>query len=85
MLFTTIPYEPGWTVKVDGEKVKYEKIADGLMGIPMSEGTHTVTMSFFPHGMALGIILSSVGVLLVVIIAIFERKNRKILLNRLYK
>ena len=85
MLFTTIPYEPGWTVKVDGEKVKYEKIADGLMGIPMSEGTHTVTMSFFPEGMALGIILSSVGVLMVVIIAVFERKNRKILLNRLYK
>jgi len=51
----------------------------------MSEGTHTVTMSFFPEGMALGIILSSVGVLIVVIIAIFERKNRKILLNRLYK
>lgn len=85
IMFTTIPYEPGWTVMVDGQKVEYVKLVDGLIGIPINEGTHSVTMSFFPKGMTLGIILSVVGVLCVIGIIIYERKTAKILLKRFYK
>lgn len=83
ILFTTITYEPGWTVTVDGEKVEPVKLCDALIGIPMSAGVHQVEMKFFPHGMKLGLILSFAGLLIVIIIGITEHKAKKVLLSRL--
>lgn len=84
ILFTTISWEPGWTIYVDGEKVEPVKLADALIGVPVSEGTHTVEMKFFPKGMKLGIIMSLAGIITVIVIALYERKNRTVMLNRLY-
>jgi len=77
ILFTTISWEPGWTVKVDGIKTEPVKIADALIGVPVSAGEHTVEMKFFPEGMALGMILSAAGIAAVVLIGIYEHKNKK--------
>lgn len=85
LLFTTIPYEPGWTVTVDGVKTEYEKVVDGLIGIPLEAGTHTVEMNFFPKGLPLGLILTGVGIIMVVLIGIWDFKKKKVLLRRLYK
>lgn len=85
ILFTTISWEPGWTIYVDGEKVEPVKLVDALIGIPLSEGTHTIEMKFFPKGMTLGIIVSLVGIITVIVIALYERKNRPVMLNRLYE
>ena len=84
ILFTTISWEPGWTIYVDGEKVEPVKLVDALIGVPVSEGTHTIEMKFFPAGMKLGIIMSLFGVIVVIVIGIYEHKNRKVMLNRLY-
>lgn len=84
VLMTTIPYEPGWTIKVDGKKVDYIKLADSLIGVELAEGAHDITMSFFPKGLAIGLIISGVGLLLVLIVIFYEKKNRKVLLRRLY-
>lgn len=85
ILFTSISYEPGWTVKVDGEKVEPVKLLEGVIGIPVPAGDHTVTMDFFPHGLAIGLVLTAVGIVLVVVFGILEKKQQKILLKRLYK
>lgn len=85
IMMTTITYEPGWTIKVDGDAVEPLKLAGGLIGIPMEAGDHTVTMSFFPHGLALGIIMSAVGIAAIVFIVIYENKKKKVLLKRLYE
>lgn len=77
ILFTTISWEPGWTIYVDGVKTEAVKIADALIGVPVSAGTHTVEMRFFPEGMALGIIISIAGAAVVVMIAFYERRGRK--------
>ncbi len=76
ILFTTISWEPGWTIYVDGEKTEPVELVDALIGVPVSAGTHTIEMRFFPKGMALGIVLSILGVLTLVVIGIFEHKNR---------
>ena len=84
VLMTSIPYEPGWTVKVDGQKVEYFKISNALIGVDLPAGEHAVTMSFFPQGLKIGLIASGAGVLLVILIALYERRSRKVLLRRLY-
>jgi len=84
IMFTSIAWEPGWTVYVDGEKVEPVKLVDALIGVPVTAGTHTIEMKFFPAGMKLGIIVSLVGILTVIVIALYERKNRTVMLDRLY-
>ena len=87
ILFTTISYEPGWTIKVDGAKTEPVELVDALIGIPVSAGEHTIEMSFFPKGMTIGIIISMGGVLIVVTAVVLTKRNKKekTLLDRLYE
>lgn len=84
-MFTTITDEPGWTVWVDGKKVDTVKLCGALIGVPMTVGQHTVEMRFFPAGLALGMVLSAVGIVIVVLMGIYERKHEKRLLDRVYE
>lgn len=75
ILFTTIPYEPGWTITVDGTEVEPVKLIDSLIGIELSAGEHTVTMKFRPSYLTISIILSLIGLSLIGIIFILEYKD----------
>lgn len=79
MLFTTIPYEEGWTIEVDGKEVTPVKTLDSLIAINLSPGEHTVTMKFWPGYLTQAIIISVCGILALVLIFIFEYKNGKII------
>lgn len=79
VLFTTIPYEPGWTIKVDGEKVEPVKLIDSLIGIELTAGEHTITMKYLPDYLLLAIAVSVFGWSIVGIIFIIEFKNGRLL------
>ena len=85
ILFTSIAWEPGWKVYVDGKRTEPVELVDALIGISVSEGTHTIEMRFFPKGMAAGIVLSLLGIATLVVIWFYEKKTNKILLDRLYE
>ncbi len=61
-LVTSIPYDKGWTVRVDGKKVTYGTFLDTFLLIPMSEGTHTVEFSYMPAGSKPGIVISIISI-----------------------
>mgnify|MGYP002853589250 CR=1 FL=1 len=68
-LITSLPYEEGWTVKIDGKKVKTDAIAETYLVVrDVKKGTHTVTCSYvspgFPLGMGIGMISLLLGVLI---------------------
>jgi uncharacterized membrane protein YfhO len=63
ILLITIPYEPGWTVRVDGVVTYPIEIMDALMGIPVSAGTHRVEMTFTPMGLKTGGIISIIALI----------------------
>ena len=78
MLYTSIPYDKGWSVYVDGEKLDDEnivKIGNALMGVNMESGEHTVEFKFTPSGMVPGIILSVIGILILVLLIVFNKKK----------
>ena len=83
-LMLTIPYETGWNVYVDGEKVEYFEAASGLIGIDLPAGEHTIEMKFFPKELTLGIIITVAGLVALAVIWILETKKSKVLLKRLY-
>lgn len=85
VLFTSIPQEPGWTVKVDGKTVKTKTLFDTFIGIPMTSGTHTVTMSFFPAGLGLGILLFIIAVPITVILIFVDKGKKPKFLEKIIK
>ncbi len=64
LLITSIPYDPGWTVFVDGEKVEAEKALDCFIGVWLDAGEHEVEMRFFPKGMIMGAWISAASLAL---------------------
>ena len=75
ILMTTIPMEPGWTIKVDGEKVEPVTLLDSLIGVELTAGEHEVTMRFFPDYLTLAIIVELIGLSFIAIVALFEVKD----------
>ncbi len=73
MLYTSVNYDDGWTVKVDGKEVEKLKIADALIGIELDEGEHTIEFSYTPQGLKLGIIISGVSVLILLVFFIIRK------------
>lgn len=75
-LFTTIPYEKGFTIKVDGKEVKPIKIFDTFIGLELTEGEHDITIDYVSYGFKTGAIIST-STLLILIVYTLIRKERK--------
>ena len=79
VLMLSLPYDEGWSLKIDGEEDDYYMIGDALTGIDLAEGTHTIEMTYTPEGLWMGTLLSLICVALYLITtAIGQRieKNR---------
>ena len=57
-MYTSIPYESGWSAYIDGEKVEITPIDNAMVGVKLSEGKHTVEFRYSPAGFVPGLIIS---------------------------
>ena len=126
VLMTTIPYEPGWEIQIDGRTVKSQIIEEKtikkekvtvagkngktkqktkkiknvkiynsngnegevilvgtLIGIRVPAGHHTVSMKYTPPGFNTGVLTLILGVILLVLFYLYDRKHNKILTERI--
>lgn len=58
LLMTTIPYAPGWHIKVDGSSTKPLKVLGTFMAVPIASGTHKISFTFIPPYLILGMVIS---------------------------
>ena len=74
LMYTSIPYDEGWNLKVDGEDYDYFKILDGLIGVKLQPGEHKIEFKYKLPGLRLGIGISifSLGILILA----FKNKKR---------
>ena len=72
LIFTSIPYDEGWVVKVDGQKIVPEKALDSLLAFTVFPGSHTLEMAYRPDAVTHGIIFSIIGLAFFVMMAVFE-------------
>ena len=83
ILYTSIPYDKGFKILVDGKEQKPIKILDALIGLELEEGPHIIEFKYIPRGLKEGTIISLLGLTLFTIGEINEwrnntkRKNRK--------
>lgn len=61
-LFTTIPYEEGWTATIDGEPAEIlTAVNETLLCLSIPSGKHTIELKFKPAGMKNGLLLTACG------------------------
>ena len=64
LLFLSIPYDKGWTAKVDGKKQDIKVVDAGMSGLLLEPGTHTIELEFYPRYLKEGACLSVASLLL---------------------
>ena len=80
ILFTTIPYDKGWNVFIDGNKVSEDDIvviSEALLGIQVEAGEHQISFVYEPVGFNASIIISS-GFIIALLI-MYVLRNKKLL------
>ena len=77
MLFFSIPYDEGWTAKINGTETKLHLIDCGLTGLKLPAGKSSVELSFEPRLMKKGGIISLFSILVFIGILVIERRSRK--------
>lgn len=79
-MMTSIPYDAGWTVLVDGKVVETVAIGEGLLAFDVAAGKHTVEMTYYPTGWWIGLGVSGVSILvlaaLLIVTAIKKRPKK---------
>lgn len=54
LLYTSIPYEKGWSVQVDGKDAEVVAVGGGVCAVKLTKGVHTVKFSYVPDGFTVG-------------------------------
>lgn len=80
IMFTSIPYDDGWSVLVDGEETATVPLLENaFLGIELKEGKHEIKMYFETKGIKEGKMLSGMTWVIIVIMCFWTIlvKNRK--------
>ena len=76
LFFTSIPYDKGWTVTVDGEEVEGRKVIGAFLGFDLPAGKHEIQFRYYPPGMKMGILVSASSLLCILFLIWKENKQR---------
>ncbi len=80
LLYTSIPYDKGWSVYIDGEKVDSDdivKIGDAMLGVNIERGSHIVEFKFNAFGLKSGLIISFATACMLLAVYLFISKRKK--------
>lgn len=79
LIASTIPYDEGWKVYVDGERVETFRTADALLGFRIEgKGEHTLEMKYMPNSIAFGIVVSVLATLAFILLVVLYRRLRRL-------
>lgn len=73
-LLITIPYTKGWILKINGEECQLNEY-NKIMKIELLEGVNNIELTYKAPGYKLGIIASSIGIIILVFEFIYVRKR----------
>lgn len=69
---TTLPYDKGFTIKVDNKKIDYEKVNTAYVGFKISKGKHNIVIEYKAPFKIVGLIMSFIGIIVYIL---FYHKN----------
>ena len=82
VLVTSIPYDKGWKLKVDGRSKEIQELIGGsFIGVPLSEGEHQISLKFRPPGLLAGIAVTIVAILILIATQLIRKRRLEIAPN----
>lgn len=72
-LITSIPYEKGWTLKIDGKPAEIKPYQQAFIGIDCGAGKHDIELRFEAPGLKYGAVLSLAGIVMLAGFAVFSK------------
>lgn len=76
-LILSTPYDPGFTITVDGVKTEAGLFEDMMIAIPVTAGEHTISIQYYPQGLTAGIFITLCSIGIFVAICILEKNWEK--------
>lgn len=79
ILYTSIPYDKGWSVTIDGEAVPEEKIVkigQAMLGVEIERGSHIVEFEYKAPGLSLGLAVSVATALVLLFLFLLNKKRK---------
>ena len=70
-----MPYEAGWSAKVDGADAKILQVNNGFMAVLADSGDHTITFTYKTPGLSVGILITLCSVLIFLLYLWWMRKR----------
>ena len=84
-----VPYDKGFNIYIDSEKVKLENVNDGFIGTKISSGEHNIEIVYHTPFLILSKIISLIGIIMFVISILinknYEKVKQYVLNNKLVK
>ena len=85
LVMTSIPYDEGWKIYVDGKKVEPVEISDALVGFYVEDaGDHEIRFLYRSNAFMIGLMITVISLSAFVLIIIFEKKLKSIKLIRTF-
>lgn len=72
----SVPYEKGWTLKVDGQEKAVSLLGDAFIAVPLEAGEHHIELTYLPDGLSAGIALTLAGIILFAAMCVWKRRKR---------
>lgn len=77
-ILTTIPYDKGWNVYVDGKKVEVSEACDALLSFTIeSAGNHEIRLVYRSSAFKIGIVVSVLALACFILIIVFDKRLKK--------
>lgn len=77
LMYTSIPYEKGWSAKVDGVETEITAFKEALLAVPLTKGQHTIELFYSPQGLGIGVLISSISLVMYLVLFIYSWKKEK--------
>lgn len=77
-VISSIPYEEGFKVKVDGKDSEAEIVNEAFVGFKVSKGYHEVIIEYHSPGKTMGLICSTLGLISLIVLMLYEKFEEKI-------
>lgn len=76
VLYTSIPYDGGWKVYIDGKKTEVTPLKNAVVCVPVTAGEHEIRFKYCPPGFAVGVSITAGSVIVFAALWVLEKKYR---------
>jgi hypothetical protein len=75
-LIISLPFNKGWTVKLNGNKTIYDSFANGFLEITMESGENVIDLQYQIPGLKSGIGITIISIIMLILTEIILKKER---------